>query len=702
MHQTRLTRRRGAARFQGLQARPQPGLSPFFKVGDSSSTLTKVETVYYAPTMSFGFSGSDIVWLVKLSATTVINTRKAYGEYAELTQDVARLNVVLQRLQKETGRSNNIFERPGSLYKDELASIARGCKRHLQKLNEIVEKYDKLNVQEEGLTKLWKKAKFGNIERGALKDLKSKITHDNALLGLYINLISAGSIGRVEGKMNEAGGDLKHIRSAVNDITVYLMSEPANDGSVLTAYSGDDRNVWRAFRRELVKDGFSSSVIQKHKSTIQSYVKELGSRGVLDNIRPMDEDLEAQSYLPSDGNDPISTRTKGESRELFNSQAESMIELTSLNNSYKNSSSHVTSRKTKHFEIRGAEKEPNASKVSSIRNSTGKQSSVIHGLLEHTWKRPSLSDRTPFVEPFETETDRSQPLRETLYDNSATPLSLNVSFKPLDRILYDYLDNRNCESSKENIIAAMRIKQWKRRIAKEYCERFPDEPIQAGRIHARLRLLHHAELVLHHWDLEIWKFQDQRSSFKPNDQDLDHALKFAKKVRREIQKLHKLRTRELLQPNRPSSVENLEPPSYKTSDTCKLSWIAPEVQDSRLHAKFNHYISKVNLSIPKSPPWLIHTPLSDAIKLLLHTMLECPEKLTEKRKIVIGNWTFRNIYHMALFLSMFPWIREHQEWYSDPLCLSYVFKCLLETFRRLKAQTDEVLAHFPHDMSESM
>lgn len=456
-----------------------------------------------------------------------MNTRKAYGEYSELTQDVARLNVVLQRLQKETCRSNNIFERPRSIYKGELASIARGCKRHLQKLNKIVEKYDELNAQEEGLTKLWRKAKFGNIEGGTLKDLKGKITHDSALLGLYINLISAGSIGRVEGKMNDAGGDLKHIRSAVNDITVYLMSGPTNDGSLLTTYSEDDKTVWRGFRRELIKDGFSSSVIKKHKSTIQSYVKELGSRGVLDNIRPLAEDLEAQLYLPSDGNDLISARVQGHSTESSKKQAESVIELTSLSDSYKHLPKHVTSRKIEHFEIRGAEKKPKASKGSNTRNSIGKQSSVTHGLLENSCKRPSLSEGTPFVEVFEAETDRSQPIRKSSYDNSATKLRLNVCFRPLDRILYDYLDDRNGESSKENIIAAMRIKQWKRSIAKEYCERIPNQPIQAGRIHTRLSLLHRTELVLNQWDLEINKFLEQYSSIEPNDQELDHALELA-------------------------------------------------------------------------------------------------------------------------------------------------------------------------------
>ena len=38
----------------------------------------------------------------------------------------------------------------------------------------------------------------------------------------------------------------------------------------------------RAFRRELIKEGFSSRTLGKHKKVIKEYLLELGERGVLD------------------------------------------------------------------------------------------------------------------------------------------------------------------------------------------------------------------------------------------------------------------------------------------------------------------------------------------------------------------------------------------------------------------------------------
>jgi len=56
------------------------------------------------------------------------------------------------------------------------------------------------------------------------------------------------------------------------------------EGLVMICYSNDESAFWRSLRRELVKDGCPGSVIQGHKELIQAYVKDLGSREVLDDM----------------------------------------------------------------------------------------------------------------------------------------------------------------------------------------------------------------------------------------------------------------------------------------------------------------------------------------------------------------------------------------------------------------------------------
>jgi hypothetical protein len=59
------------------------------------------------------------------------------------------------------------------------------------------------------------------------------------------------------------------MRSSLNWITANFQAKSdKSEGSVLTSYTGDDKGVWREFRRELVREGFSSDMLRKHKRTI--------------------------------------------------------------------------------------------------------------------------------------------------------------------------------------------------------------------------------------------------------------------------------------------------------------------------------------------------------------------------------------------------------------------------------------------------
>ncbi|KAG8532312.1 uncharacterized protein KY384_003953 [Bacidia gigantensis] len=160
----------------------------------------------------------------------------------------------------------------------ELAPVIQGCIRNLERLAKIIAKYSALSVEERSATKLWRQVRFGSGELVDVAELRRRITDHTSVLSLYINMIAAGGVGRIEKQMHDAGGDLKEIKLAVNGITAHLLSN----------YSGDDKAVWKEFRRELLKDGFSSSVIKEHKLIIQAYIKELGGRGLLDDSNPVE------------------------------------------------------------------------------------------------------------------------------------------------------------------------------------------------------------------------------------------------------------------------------------------------------------------------------------------------------------------------------------------------------------------------------
>ena len=238
--------------------------------------------------MSFGYSASDAVMLGQLAWKTFQNSRKACGEHDELTREVSSLHVVIRRLEQEASKPESPINRPGDRCKEELQAIVGGCETVLKLLDRVLEKYNTLSEKERSVKKLWQKVRFGNGELADIRDIREKLTYYTSALSLFVNMVSMGSIGRVEQKMETAGGDIREIRIAVNGITAHLLSATNREDSVLTTYADDDKAVWKEFRKELIEEGFSSSIIRKHKRLIKAYIKELGDRGLLDDEDPHD------------------------------------------------------------------------------------------------------------------------------------------------------------------------------------------------------------------------------------------------------------------------------------------------------------------------------------------------------------------------------------------------------------------------------
>ena len=236
--------------------------------------------------MSIGYSISDVISLVQTAWNVVQNSRKACGEHDELTREVSTLHVVLKRLEHEAAKPESPVNNPGDSYREELEFVSSGCHRVLKVLDQILEKYNALTEVERSGRKLWQKIKFGNGQMADLTDYRSKVVYYTSAMSLWLNMISIGTMGSVEKQMNDAGGDLKEIKEAVNGITAHFIARDRSEGSALTAYPDDDKAIWKELRRELIGDGFSSSVIRKHKHLIKAYIEELGARGLLDDADP--------------------------------------------------------------------------------------------------------------------------------------------------------------------------------------------------------------------------------------------------------------------------------------------------------------------------------------------------------------------------------------------------------------------------------
>jgi hypothetical protein len=238
--------------------------------------------------MSFGYSVGDFFSLTQLAWKVVQNSRKACGAHDELTGEVTRLHIILQRLELEMSNPESLLSR-NDIQRKELADLSSDCNKVLRVLSQVTEKYNAISDKKRTFKKFRQMIQFGNGEMLDLSEVRLKIATYMHFTAILLNLLSMGSQGRVERYMDSQSKGLREIQHSINWIVASLQAK-SREGSTLTSYAEDNKTFWKDFRRECIKAGFSSSVLSRNKRFIEDYIKELGSRGALDDIQNDEQD----------------------------------------------------------------------------------------------------------------------------------------------------------------------------------------------------------------------------------------------------------------------------------------------------------------------------------------------------------------------------------------------------------------------------
>ena len=123
------------------------------------------------------------------------------------------------------------------------------------------------------------------------KNLGGKLTLHTTSLSTYLNTVGVSVIGRMEKRVDELPG----MRKAINGLAAEMRAG-RREGSVMTTYTDDEKDVWRQFRRELIGEGFSSRSIHKFKIPLKNYQKQLNDQELLDEEEQ--QNLEEIDFKP--------------------------------------------------------------------------------------------------------------------------------------------------------------------------------------------------------------------------------------------------------------------------------------------------------------------------------------------------------------------------------------------------------------------
>ena len=225
--------------------------------------------------MSFGFSPSDVIALINLTAKTYQGWRDACGDYADVTGTLHSLQIILRRVDAhfKTRQEANIASGPSAAERlaseqADLERVVGACNGAVKELDTVVRKYKSLSTSRR---RNWDRIRLGNKDLSKLRiRLNQHVTDLSAFL-LTVELESIDVIGQNVAALPDV--ILQGVSVAVgNLIGSHTADNRSARGSVMTNYEDDDKQVWRQFRRELVQSGVKSEDIKKHRHALHDFL----------------------------------------------------------------------------------------------------------------------------------------------------------------------------------------------------------------------------------------------------------------------------------------------------------------------------------------------------------------------------------------------------------------------------------------------
>jgi len=224
--------------------------------------------------MSFGCSFSDIITLVQLTTGAYSNWKNACGEYTEITSELSSLNVILERLRTEATTPNGPLERGNANHLDHCKLLDNSA-AIVKQLNDVIVRFQNLGRSRRSN---WHRLRLANRN---LDEMRSKLTLHTSLLSAFLDTINVSALGRIERNVR----DLPEMRNTINKLAAEMRAGK-REGSVMTAYEDDDPGIWCDFRRELIKEGYSSDSILKYGTQLKGHLRALHADGLLDEYAP--------------------------------------------------------------------------------------------------------------------------------------------------------------------------------------------------------------------------------------------------------------------------------------------------------------------------------------------------------------------------------------------------------------------------------
>lgn len=224
--------------------------------------------------MSFGVSVSDIIVVISLAKDTVQHCRHAPSDFAEASRVSQSLYLMLEGVKTEYQSLDSPLHKDDRIRTD-FAIHFKNCERSLKPLAELIFKHKRLATSS---IRIIDRARFPKKD---YLEYRGNLAFYTARLSEFLQMVGLGSLGRIEQKIEDLKGDLPIVMNKLDQMCAEFRI--MGDGeSLLSDHTDDEKFVWKTFRSELNKAGFTSNVLREHGAAIFLRIRELTQCGLLD------------------------------------------------------------------------------------------------------------------------------------------------------------------------------------------------------------------------------------------------------------------------------------------------------------------------------------------------------------------------------------------------------------------------------------
>ncbi|KAF4981486.1 hypothetical protein FZEAL_2729 [Fusarium zealandicum] len=250
--------------------------------------------------MSGGSTVQHIDAVDALGRALYLRAKQSGLPFSDVAAAVRNLHLALRHLRIEAADHDSVLNDPhassSSLYARQLAPLVEDCDFTLAQFESLLDKYgDGRPVMPDD----------EHLRDDRLSVMRSKLNSDKTSIELFLDAVQLHAENRPARVVDGTQEGLEGIKDKVDEIAAKLFRN-RNESS----FTEDEDDLWREFKTELEKEGFSHQVLRKHKDVLRAYIRELesvqgqygGNCPTLRGLLEQEANSQPSSPRESDGN----------------------------------------------------------------------------------------------------------------------------------------------------------------------------------------------------------------------------------------------------------------------------------------------------------------------------------------------------------------------------------------------------------------